>query len=296
MLRHVAAVAVAICVSPSFVGAQDVQTSQQLMVSTPSASVHKSPTVASPVIGKAPRGTALEITREVGDWVKVSWPDDKDGFGYVHRTMGSIHRGSAAPRRVTGFSPTRPMAPAQSPSTSMSNDQIEVREQAPSIGTVYIPPPTHFVGIGGRISGSTLGYGVSGRAWSRKHLGVQVDVVRSSQSSVTTGERMTSVQFAPSVLYGFRDYVTDYVWVRPHFGGGVSLHRVTLSAATPAVTSAVAESKFGVRAFAGTELTFASVPRFAVSVDMGYDSSKAPFDGFELGGIGFAVSGHWYFK
>jgi hypothetical protein len=64
-------------------------------VSEASASVHKSPSVASPVIGKAPRGTALVVTREVGDWVKVSWPSAADGAGYVRVSAGTLGDGNA---------------------------------------------------------------------------------------------------------------------------------------------------------------------------------------------------------
>ena len=144
------------------------------------------------------------------------------------------------------------------------------------------------------MGGPTLGYGVSGRAWSRNRLGVQIEVSRYTQTGVVTPDRFTSVQFAPSVLYSLRDRVTDYVWLRPYFGGGASLHRQTLSGVTR--DASVSDSKFGFRGFGGTEVTFATVPRFALSADVGYDSSKTLFEGFDLGGFGFSVSGHWYFK
>ena len=79
MIRQAAAVVVALCLSTSPLYAQNTR----LTVSDASANVHKAPSVGSPVIGKAPRGTALVVTREVGDWVKVSWPSAVDGAGYV---------------------------------------------------------------------------------------------------------------------------------------------------------------------------------------------------------------------
>ena len=53
-------------------------------------------------------------------------------------------------------------------------------------GTVYVPQPTHVVGLGGKLSGSTLGYGMSGRAWSKGRFGVQFDLSRSKITTVGT--------------------------------------------------------------------------------------------------------------
>ena len=75
MIRQAAAVVVVLLLSPSFVTAQGTE----MTVNVASASVHKSPTTASPVIGHASRGAKLQVTRNVGDWVKVSWPAAADG-------------------------------------------------------------------------------------------------------------------------------------------------------------------------------------------------------------------------
>ena len=94
MIRQAAAVVVALCLSTSPLYAQS--THVKLTVSEASATVHKSPSTGSPVIGKAPRGTELVVTREVGDWVKVSWPSAADGAGYV-RVNALARAGAAAP-------------------------------------------------------------------------------------------------------------------------------------------------------------------------------------------------------
>ena len=101
MIRKAAAVVVVLCLSSASLHAQ----STKLTVSDASASVYKSPSVGSPVIGHAQRGAALDVTREVGDWVKVAWPIAPDGVGYVRMSAGSISRGGAI------VSSTRP-APA----------------------------------------------------------------------------------------------------------------------------------------------------------------------------------------
>jgi hypothetical protein len=101
MIRHAAAVVVALCLSSSWAAAQGTA----LTINTASASVHKSPSTASPVVGRAARGATLEVTREVGDWVKVTWPAAPDGVGYVRASMGSLARASAPVSRPAATTP-----------------------------------------------------------------------------------------------------------------------------------------------------------------------------------------------
>ena len=67
MIRKAASVVVVLCLSSASLHAD----ATKLTVSATSATVYKSPSVASPVVGHANRGAALDVTREVGDWVKV---------------------------------------------------------------------------------------------------------------------------------------------------------------------------------------------------------------------------------
>ena len=293
MIRHLAATAVVIICTASPLLGQQIEP-LRFTVSTASANVHKTPSTGSPVVGKAPRGTMLEVTREVGDWLKVAWPEDSDGVGYVHRSLGSTNRGPLpAPRRGGAVSATTPLVSTPVMGNA-AGDERGAREAVSPALVMYVAPPTHIVGLGGRMGGPAMGYGVSGRMWSRNRLGVQVDLSRHVQTSVMTPDRMTAVQFAPSVLYSLADRVTDYVWLRPYAGGGGVLHRQTLSGVTP--EASISQSTFGWRAFGGTELTFATLPRFALSVDAGYDWTKSSFTAFDAGGFGFSISGHWYFK
>ena len=291
MSRHLAVILLVLCVTPAKVHAQTEP--MHMSVATASASVHKSPSTGSPVIGTARRGAALEVTRELGDWVRVSWPDSPDGFGYVHRTMGRLVRGTApAPKTVVQV-PTRPGTQPYAPAPSAPQRTTPQRTM-PTARSTYVDPPTHFFGVGGLMTGSTFGWGVTGRAWSRNWLGAQVDMTRFSQTSAVTADRVTTVQFAPSALYSFRDRVTEYVWVKPYVGGGASIRRHTRVGATPDLS--VSDTKFSYQTFGGGELTFPSVPRFAFSVDAGYDWSETPFEGVDVGGFAFGFSGRWYFK
>src|SRR4029079_4141136 len=99
MTRHVLAFAVAVCVAPVAAAQSTV-----LTITAARADVRKAPTGASPVVGQAPQGSVLEVTREVGDWVKVSWPDGPDGIGYVRLAGGGLSKtpGPGAHAGATG--------------------------------------------------------------------------------------------------------------------------------------------------------------------------------------------------
>lgn len=145
------------------------------------------------------------------------------------------------------------------------------------------------------MGGSTIGFGASVRATASRHFRFQLEVSRYAHTSLVT-ERLTSVQFAPSVLYSLPDKLTDYVWVRPYVGAGVGIYRSTLSTGASGAGGSVADSTLGRQVFGGVEVAIASVPRFTLSTDFGYRSPQTPFPGFELGGRGLSISGHWYVK
>ena len=291
MVRQSVVVGLVLWLSPSFLCAQ----SGEFSINTPSANLYTSPSTGGPVIGTAPRGTVLDVTRELGSWVRISWPSAPDGVAFVH--VSSITKSRAPDRsQVSALAPPR-SAPDPAPQgTTATVVRVGPPEGgAPSTSssrTVYVVQPSHVVGIGGSVAGPTLGLGASARAWSRKRLGVQLEVSRSALTSLGAAGQVTSLQITPSVLYSVADHVTDFMWVRPYLGAGAGLHRQTF--AISGATESVSDSSVAVRAFGGGEFTFPSVPRFAVSVDFGYRWLRTPFPGLELGGTGVSVSGHWY--
>jgi len=162
---------------------------------------------------------------------------------------------------------------------------------------VYVSPSTHVVGLGGRLSGEPVGGGISARVWTRPRLGVELEMFRSAISSVDASQRVTSTEFEPSVLFALSNHVSDYVWVRPYVGSGVSFGRQTLSSPNaPDAAVPATESKAGFQVFAGGEFTFAAVPRFALSAEVGHRWIKTSFTDVNVGGRSFSVSGHWYVK
>jgi hypothetical protein len=297
MIRQAAAVAFAVVLSPCVLYAQ----STEFTVRVQSAAVRKAPSTASPVVGQAPRGTVLEVTRDIGAWVKVTWPEAADGIGYVHQSMGSLARRSTIEERVAAAFPAD--SPGASTAAAAAGTTVPAGPNPVpmSTRTMYVAPPTHFVGLGARLAGTTDnsmagGFGVTSRVWSRKRFGIQLEASRSTLKSDVSPERVTSLQLTPSAIYSLPDRVTDYVWLRPYLGAGVPFFRSTLKNTAPDAVGSVTDNAYGLRTFGGAELTFASVPRFAVSADLGYLWSQTSFAGFERDGLGFSLSGHWYFK
>ncbi len=290
MIRQATLVAIGVCLLPSLASAQV----SEFTVSVQSADVRKAPSTGSPLVGHAPRGAVLEVTRDIGAWVKVAWPDAPDGIGYVHQSMGKLsQRATREERLAAAFASLPPPEPVAMPEPPQPAASIDA---STSTRTIYVPPPTHVVGLGGQMSGATPGFGFTSRIWSRSRLGVQLDLSRSTMTTTASPERVRSTQFAPSVIYSLRDYVSDSVWLRPYFGGGAAFTRSKLSSGTPEVSASVSDSSLGFRGFGGAEVTIPNMPRFAISADLGYQWSKQPFAGFDLGGLGFSISGHWYVK
>ena len=110
MIRRAAAVLLALTLYPASLHAQDTV----LTVTVQSADVYKGPSTATPVIGHAARGTALAVSRNLGSWVQVPWPDSPDGIAYVHVTMGRLGARGANPPASGARATSAPAAPASS--------------------------------------------------------------------------------------------------------------------------------------------------------------------------------------
>jgi hypothetical protein len=296
MGRRVLALAVALVWSPAILHAQDVV----FTVSVPSGEVYKGPSNVTPVIGHVARGTAMPVLSNLGSWIRVPWPAAPDGIAYVHITMGRLsspNAGGATPPRPPASSPPAPrrepppptvqMAPAPPP-RSAPRDRVVVRsgQDATAISHVW--------GVGG-VVGSTSTFGATARAWRDNRLGLQIGFTRDAMTSPVAAGRVTAVQVEPAVVYGLHDFVSDYFWIRPYIGSGIGIRHETMHDSSPAAAE-VTSNGVGWRAFGGGELTFAGLPRFALSVEAGYRGFPAPFSGFEPDRFAASIAGHWYIK
>jgi hypothetical protein len=294
MIRCVAAALVAVFVSPTWVGAQTTFT-----VNIPSANVYKGPSTGSPVIGHAPRGAMLEVLRDLGSWVKVPWPGAQDGAAYLHVTGGSMARNASPDAgRIGASAAARPAARSSSSTIFVQSevDRTAASVQPAASRSRFIPPASHVVGVGGRMGASTFGFGANARAWRRNRLGVQVDVSRHVLGGAGRPGRLTTVQIEPSVLYSLPNRMTDYLWLRPYLGSGVNLRRQSFASAVASPGIGASDTGVGLLALGGGELTFAAMPRFALSADISYRWAKTAFPDFETEGPGASIAAHWYLK
>jgi hypothetical protein len=303
MLRHVAAVAIALCISPVLLYAQ-TQT-PVFTIEKPSADVYKGPSTGAPVIGHVSQGAKLAVMRDLGSWVKVPWPSAADGIGYVHISNGTIGAAGDQARPAQTAKPTAQRTTTSTNTARRGETRPEPRaEPAPqpppvplssSVRPVYVTPAIHQLGVGARAGGSAIGFGATARGWRRNRFGAQFTITRSTTTSSVTSDEMHTLQFAPSVMYALPDHITDYLWVRPYLGTGVHFSHSTLADAAPGVESP-SSNHFGFQAFGGGEFTFATVPQLAISADLTYRSIGTPLEGFEPSHYGVAIAAHWYLK
>jgi hypothetical protein len=288
MIRRAAAFIFALTFNPALLCAQ----STVLTVSVPSANVHRGPSNVTPIIGHVPRGTALPVLRNLGSWVKVPYHNAPERIGYVHVTMGWLGPPNAgAPATNTRAS----SAPAPATKTIPPPTRTPVAEPVGPRPQLNVTPPSHILGVGGLV-GSMSSFGATARAWHNNHLGIQWVFTRDAMTSDSAAGRVTSMQFEPGVVYGLFDRVSDYVWIRPYVGSAVSLRHQTLSVSAPVAMELASSNGVGFCVFGGSELTFANLPRFALSAELGYRRYPAPFLGFEADPLSVSIAGHWYIK
>jgi hypothetical protein len=290
MIRRLAAVVLALIVNPAFLHAQD----NVFTVTVPSADVYKGPSNVTPVIGHASRGSALSVSRNLGGWIKIAWPDAQDGIGYVRTSTGRIGGPEASAGAATA-SPRASSASAGANEASPSAARASAGRQIAPRGQPRTHEISHIFGIGASLAPMS-GVGATARAWHKNHLGIQVAVMRDAMTSDVAAGRVTSMQFEPAVEYAPFDRVSDYLWFRPYLGSAVSFVHQTLTIASPLGIPPASDSGLGVRFYGGGELTFASMPQFGVSADVGYRRLPAPFAGFKADPLSVSIAGHWYIK
>jgi hypothetical protein len=288
MIRRIGAVVLALIINPAFLHAQD----DVFTVTVASADVYKGPSNVTPVIGHVSRGTALSVSRNLGGWVKIAWPDAAEGIGYVRTSMGNIG-GPDAGASAAGASP-RP-SPAGANEAGPSAARTSAGQQNTPRGQSRDREISHIFGVGGSLVPMS-GVGATARAWHKNHLGIQVAVVRDAMTSDVAAGRVTSMRFEPGVEYAPFDRVSDYVWFRPYLGSAISVVHQTLTIASPLGMPPVSDSGLGVRFYGGGELTFAGMPQFGVSADLGYRHLPSPFAGFQADPLSLSIAGHWYIK
>jgi hypothetical protein len=286
MIRQASAVVVVLVLNATPVFAQGAATaSAELRVRATAADVHKFPSVASPVIGKATGGTVLEVRRNLGSWVEVPWPSAEGGIAFLH-----VNTGTVAPRTPSvdslsaqsAVSEITAVAAAATPTSRSSSSSGQALPARPARST-YVSLPSHRLGMGASMNTSNPYFGATGRAWLDNRLGVQFTMGR-TQLENADGLSVSSMQYAPTALVWLKDGVTNALWLRPYVGAG------------PRFYHSNQETHTGLEALGGAEATFSAMPQFAISAELGYRWLRPSFDGFQPRQVGFSLAGHWYLR
>ena len=285
-----------LCVAPTSLWAQTIRTVSVVLVA-----VHKQPTTSSPVIGQAARGRSLEVTREVGDWVQVVWPEAPDRIGYVRVRLNSSSIASLSEPRPGAVQASNVADPFVATDSGVAvREAASVTTPAALVDSRPMPLPNngyqlplHTLGFGARMDPFRT-IGASGRFWSVYGFGVQLDLSRSSTSSELAPGRVTTLAVSPSVLYPLPAVIRSSVWLRPYVGSGFDIARSSLSNVTPGMS--IHDNSVGFKAFGGGEFTFAGAPQVGVSVDLGYRWRDSAFTGFDDSHLHLSFAGHWYIR
>src|SRR6185503_18290215 len=117
---------------------------------------------------------------------------------------------------------------------------------------------------------------------------------RADMNNVAVVEHLNSMIIEPSVLYRFNDRFGDYLWMRPYAGVGGSLRHQSLQ--IPDFGTSTSKWAIGAQGFGGLEFAVAAMPRFTLSMDLGYHWVQDATPPYDLTGMGVSLSGHWYVK
>src|SRR5262249_43955202 len=151
----------------------------------------------------------LAVTRNLGSWVRVAWPDAPDGVGYVHVTMGRIGAPGANPplTRIPGQAASAPApasSPGSAPATAATPTALAMRPSTShpiaTRDSFGITPAEHTFGVGGLV-GTMSTYGATTRMWPNNKLGIQLGFTRDAMTSSFNADRTTSMQFEPGIVY-----------------------------------------------------------------------------------------------
>ena len=287
MIRRASAIAIALVLNVTPLFGQSAGTAvAELTVRASAADVHKYPSVASPVIGTARSGMVLGITRNLGSWVEVPWPNTEGGVAFLHVNTGTIARRSTSAVPNEAQAAIAQVRDVEAACMAAGDSGARVR---PASGAVaadragYVSLPPRRIGLGASMNSSTMRLGIAARTWWNNRLGVQFYASR-PQIESADGQSIPATQLAPSVLYSLPDAVTNSMWLRPYVGAG------------PRIYNANQTTGMGYEAFGGAETTLAAMPQLSLSADVGYRWSRPSINGFEPRQVAFSLSGHWYVK
>ncbi|MEQ1758346.1 MAG: SH3 domain-containing protein [Vicinamibacterales bacterium] len=305
-------------------------------VTTSTASVHSGPSTGSPVIGTATSARTLDVTRELGSWVRVAWPGSPNG-GYLHVSWGTLKARSsvasatasaaADDTTTTGSSASASPSPAvpgraqAAPAASIASTSTTATAPAALVANSSVDARAELAARraqtqpGARPSqGQATAVGVVSHV-----IGIGGRMDAPSTGFAASGRIWSSGAIGVQLDLGRTTQVIDSFGPRVHQttigANAVYSDRthvresvmwrpyfgggVTVHRATLRLSTGVvtaSHQSLGYQVFGGSELSFASAPPLALSADLRREWAPSPFPGFNGGGFGVGLSAHWYVR
>ena len=297
MTRHIAAIVILLCLNGSSLAAQIAGSDGvELTVNLASANVHKFPSIASPVIGKAQRGNVLVINRHLGSWVEVAMAEGEGGVAFLHVNAGSISgRMPVDPNRVVA-PPVRPTStPASSIVSATTAAEQMTRPRSTSTSALHRAAKSpHRTGRTHDSDRAGLWCDVQGMVGQSRWRSIRGVTPSPRRDRFAGTDDVHAIRTKRAVLAAKRrdrQFVAASIrgWRRQLQSG--ERERTGLPAPTGS-----SDTSMGYQAFGGAETTLAGLPQFSLSADAGYRRTRSTFAGFDKDRIAIAISGHWYVK
>lgn len=242
-------------------------------VTAPKGSLRSSPDASGEIISLVERGARLEVLASEGRWYRVR-VEGQTTEGYIHSAL--VGRDRAGGR-------LRPQKTPVSAAREESEPPVRRSRPGPAEGG-------RALGVGFTTGGwSHVGFGASIRSWSFGAFGVQATASHYGYNYVNSD--YSAWQFSPSLIVpihvGDRDSYNEISW-KPYVGGGLTIYRSSYDSAF----SSYSDTRFGVNALGGVEVSFRSIPQLTGSLQAGLFTG-----GGDIGLSSFtsAVLAHWYF-
>jgi hypothetical protein len=207
--------------------------------------------------------------------------------------------GAHAPAVLNGaLAPAAP-GPALGGSGLSRPDLERGRQQVDQRRRPAAPRP-HRLGVGTNITAGNRGAGGSFRYWFGDRVGLDAGVRWYLGQRLPSGDRPSTFQTSPSVLFMLTDPHPDRdVDVRPYVGGGFNYVRATspYRTTTPSGAGASQRSGVGTQGFGGAEITFKEAERITISVEAGYYKLPAAFaNSIYVGGWNYLLLFTYYLR
>ena len=231
------------------------------------------------VVASVARGDQMQVLEVSGSWFRVRVASGQEGF--VHSLFVERIGGAAAP----AVAAPPPPGPASGPIVTSAGSSSTVEQSNQGAGPRL--PGDGSAPLGNRRFGFGLAnIGPSVRYWMDAKKGFQVD------GYFTSAAGFSVMAISPSFIMRFKEpKAVESVSFMPYWGAGATIWRFDdgYNDFYCGQFADCSSSSIGFGGFVGGEMVFESLPKLAISGNVGYYTAALGY-----GGIGAGVGIHFY--